>query len=310
MCCAPATSVACKPPAAATDSHAGHEHGSHEHEGDSCSEGGICPEHNVPGDECGICNPEKIAGLKPGESLPDLMLTAPQPPAVPPPSPRARPATKRPDNYLLPPEELYLPTLEENFKPPQLTEDGRDVKSLSPMERALRDSYDRSRNPLLTNQPGFGPGRGGLLGGNPILRPAQPNAFQRTLGTEADSSAAKLREAMEAREMFGLGGGFGGPKLTPLELQRRNQMMELYNPNYTRPEPGALPAPGVFSTPYVDSSFYDPPKAAAVAPAPAPVAVAPTVNFSPAFAPPPEPSRAAALPAPATPFVTVPRRNF
>lgn len=58
--------AACKPPAEGADSHAGHDHGA---EGGSHVQGGICQEHNVPEDACGICNPDMIAGLKPGESL-------------------------------------------------------------------------------------------------------------------------------------------------------------------------------------------------------------------------------------------------
>jgi len=57
--------AACKPPAG--DSHAGHAH-----EGEAKAahvQGGICQEHLVPEGACGICNPDKIAGLKPGESL-------------------------------------------------------------------------------------------------------------------------------------------------------------------------------------------------------------------------------------------------
>jgi cobalt-zinc-cadmium efflux system membrane fusion protein len=73
--------AACKPPAEGTDSHAGHGHGAEEtdsHAGHGHGEeggesvhvkGGICQEHMVPEDACGICNPDKIAGLKPGESL-------------------------------------------------------------------------------------------------------------------------------------------------------------------------------------------------------------------------------------------------
>lgn len=59
--------AACKPPAGGSDSHAGHAH-----EGEAKAahvQGGICQEHNVPEAACGICNPDKIAGLKPGESL-------------------------------------------------------------------------------------------------------------------------------------------------------------------------------------------------------------------------------------------------
>jgi hypothetical protein len=253
--------------------------------------------------------------LKPGDSLSGMVLPAPQQSPIVPSSHRPRPANKRSDNYLLPPEELYLSSsLEENFKPVQLTEDGRNVKSLSPTERALRDSYDRARSPILTNQSGLGSGRIGLLGGNPLLSPAQASSLQRALGMESDSTGSKLREmrdALDSREMFGLGNGFGGPKMTPSELMRRDQMMQLYNPNYTPRTPGTLASPGGFSTPYVDSSFYDPPKPTPAAPALAPVVVSPpSVGFAPAFAPPPEPERPAAVLAPATPFMGVPRRNF
>jgi membrane fusion protein, heavy metal efflux system len=59
--------AACKPPARETDSHAGHDHGGGE--GAPHVHNDICGEHNVPEEDCGICNPDKIAGLKPGESL-------------------------------------------------------------------------------------------------------------------------------------------------------------------------------------------------------------------------------------------------
>lgn len=58
----------CKPPAGGADSHAGHEHGGGA-EPSAHVQGGICQEHKVPEGDCGICNPDKIAGLKPGESL-------------------------------------------------------------------------------------------------------------------------------------------------------------------------------------------------------------------------------------------------
>ena len=61
--------AACKPPAGGADSHAGH---GHEGEGKAPGahvQGGICQEHKVPEGACGICNPDKIADLKPGESL-------------------------------------------------------------------------------------------------------------------------------------------------------------------------------------------------------------------------------------------------
>lgn len=72
----------------AASGHA-HEHGSErgpEHASDSAA-GGVgasaksdpnrmCPEHHVPLLECGICRPERIAALKPGESLKVRLSTA------------------------------------------------------------------------------------------------------------------------------------------------------------------------------------------------------------------------------------------
>jgi len=60
--------AACKPPAGGADSHAGHGHGGEAGAG-AHVQGGICQEHNVPEGDCGICNPDKIAGLEPGQSL-------------------------------------------------------------------------------------------------------------------------------------------------------------------------------------------------------------------------------------------------
>lgn len=52
----------------AVDPHAGHDHAEHEG-GGSEAETGICPEHDLPAGDCGICRPEKIPGLNAGESL-------------------------------------------------------------------------------------------------------------------------------------------------------------------------------------------------------------------------------------------------
>lgn len=64
--------ASCGKPAAESGAHSGHEHGEESgHESCASSEAatGICPEHNLPAGECGICRPEKIPGLKAGESL-------------------------------------------------------------------------------------------------------------------------------------------------------------------------------------------------------------------------------------------------
>ncbi len=65
--------------AAEKDPHAGHAHAAtsaseagadadHDH-GTNAAGVKMCPEHNMPLSECGICKPEKLAGLKPGEGL-------------------------------------------------------------------------------------------------------------------------------------------------------------------------------------------------------------------------------------------------
>ncbi len=68
-----ATAVMLALPACNKSSEHADEPGGHAaHEGacgGSEAETGVCPEHNLPAGECGICRPEKIPGLKPGESL-------------------------------------------------------------------------------------------------------------------------------------------------------------------------------------------------------------------------------------------------
>lgn len=58
------------PKPAAVDEHAGHDHGPGEgHGGEAGGETEMCGEHGVPEAACGICNPDEVAALKPGESL-------------------------------------------------------------------------------------------------------------------------------------------------------------------------------------------------------------------------------------------------
>lgn len=61
--------AACNPSSKEEDSHAGHDHAGHDHGDTPHVQNGICGEHNVPEEACGICNPDKIAGMKPSESL-------------------------------------------------------------------------------------------------------------------------------------------------------------------------------------------------------------------------------------------------
>lgn len=46
----------------------GHEHAAHAGEATDASETAMCPEHNVPAQQCGICKPQLAATLKVGES--------------------------------------------------------------------------------------------------------------------------------------------------------------------------------------------------------------------------------------------------
>ncbi|XHR28621.1 MAG: efflux RND transporter periplasmic adaptor subunit [Chthoniobacteraceae bacterium] len=63
------------------DDHAdadGHgEHAGHSHSAEATAGDKICPEHNVLARECGICKPEGLAKLKPGESA-KLRLPSPE----------------------------------------------------------------------------------------------------------------------------------------------------------------------------------------------------------------------------------------
>lgn len=59
--------------------HAGHDHAGHDHGAESTNEKGqlMCGEHGVPEAECGICQPDAVAGLKPGQSM-KVRLPSPQ----------------------------------------------------------------------------------------------------------------------------------------------------------------------------------------------------------------------------------------
>ena len=74
--------LALLPACSRESSHEGHDHEGHghaKHENSDEAKPGeqkMCGEHNVPEAECGICKPDKIAKLKPGESL-QLRLASP-----------------------------------------------------------------------------------------------------------------------------------------------------------------------------------------------------------------------------------------
>jgi len=92
-------------------------------------------------------------------------------------------------------------------------------------------------------------------------------------------------------------------------------LMQIYNNNYVAPVDGTPPTSGGFSTPYVDSSFYDPPKpapptAAAVFSGSAASEASAAKPYTPAYVPPPPPPQPTARPDPVSPFMNVPKRIF
>ncbi len=289
----------------------------------------LMPGHTTMLDQLEADINRPFKSIIPGNSLNGVMMTDPRP--MPPPpmsSARMRELMNRKwDQKYLTPEERFTPkTLEETYKAPELTPDGRNVNSLRPLERHLLKSFNADRAKLATNQmnlmlgPGYGSTDNGAFlpnanGISPSLGTVNPleRSLRKTFGMDNESGSARAREARDARELFGLGEGFRpNPKLTPSELQRRDAFMQIHNPNYTAPVEGATPGAGLFSTPYVDSSFYDPPK-----PVPPPVATFPgsfgsaansATPYAPSYVPPPAPP--APAPAPVSPFMTVPRRNF
>lgn len=268
----------------------------------------------------------------PGNSLDGAIMTVPQ--TVPPPtlpSARARELMNRKrDQMYLTPEEMYLPkTLEETYKAPELTPDGRNVNSLRPMERQILRSFNADRPKLATNQmntilgPGYDntdsgtfPNPNGLSPSFGTVNNSLEKNLRKALGMDNESASTRIRDARDSRELFGLGESFKtNPKLTPSELQRRDAFMQIHNPNYVAPVAGAVSGAGLFSTPYVDSSFYDPPKPVA----PPPAATFPgsydspassATPYTPSYVPPPPPAQPAPTPAPVSPFMNVPRRNF
>ena len=194
------------------------------------------------------------------------------------------------------------------------------------MERQMMKTLDADRSRLATNQmnailgPGYGNNDGAFSnpnGVNPSFGTVNSlDRMRKFFGMDNDSSRA--REARDSRELFGLGEGLKeNTKLTPSEIiQHRDSLMQLHNPNYVAPVDGVAPGAGMFSTPYVDSSFYDPPKP--VAPPPSTAlsgsfgsAANSATPYTPSYVPAPAPVQPPTPPrAPVSPFMNGPRRDF
>ncbi|MEY4385821.1 MAG: hypothetical protein RLY20_1104 [Verrucomicrobiota bacterium] len=273
--------------------------------------------------------------IVPGNSIGGMLNSGPQlvpPPVLP--TQRSRNTGKR-DLWMTTPDEMLPQTTEDALKPPQLTPDGRRLKDVSPWERTLYKSSDSMRAAAMTNRfgvgvgPGLGardatgfgaPGVSTLNGVNPAVA-SSLNALStapKQLGQDTDALGSKIRQMQNLRdsqEMFGFGESFKPGKLSSAELQRRETLNKLYNPNYVAPVDGAAPGSGSFATPFgVDSSFYDPPKAAPAVALPglaAGPAASPVAGYAPpAYVPPPAPIEPTRPKERSSPFMNISRRDF
>lgn len=263
-----------------------------------------------------------------GDSLGGVMLTAPQP--LPPPvinSPRAKELIERKrDKWYQTPEEMFpIPSLEDASKKYELTPDGRRKSELRPLELRMMEAFNPATPRGLTNQSGailsptFGHSDPGAFPGINSSSPAFGSApvpgksMEGLFGEPAGSQRA--RDAIESRQLFGFGQSAQfGSKPSAADLRNRETFKAIIDANYVAPIEGAAPVPGTFSTPYVDSSFYDPPKPAITPSLPKAMtgsAASPSSTYMPSYVPPaPAPVKPTPPPAPASPFMNIPRRNF
>ena len=266
--------------------------------------------------------------MVPGNSLNGMIMTDPQPMPLPArPSARVRDIKNRKqDKMYLTTEEMFEPkSLEDAYKGPELTPDGRDVNSLRPLERQMMRSFNADRSRQLTNQagpiqgPGYSRTDGGLFvnpnGSKPSFGTISPveNKWRKTFGSDIESATARAREMRDSHEFFGLGAALKpAPKLTTSELQSRDAFMQMVDGNYTPSVGGTAPSGGLFSP---DSSFYDPPKPVVAPPLPTtfPGSYGNPANSATPYTPsyvPPAPVQAPPPTAPVSPFMNLPRRNY
>lgn len=257
-----------------------------------------------------------------GNSLEGMIM--PAPPMIPPPvlQPRNRENTDRKrDQMYLTPEDLYsVKSIEDTYKAQEMTPDGRRVKDLRPMEKWVRQALNAGQPTnraagasagasMLENNDGA-PGRESLNPADNLLR----KELRKVFGLDAKPG---LRDR-GAQESSGFGDGFNqvsDARITADEFQRRESFMQNLDPNYVPAPAGSTAGGGGFSTPYVNSSFYDPPKAApvvsasAISSTPGVTAVQPDL-WKASFVQPAPVAKPEPAPAPVSPFMNSPRRSF
>ena len=256
-----------------------------------------------------------------GNSLEGMMMPMPQmvPPPMLQPVRNREQMERRRDQMYLSPEDLYsVKSIEDAYKAPELTSDGRKVKDLRPMERWIMQTIE-SGSGGGTNQPNGGPVTGSaFMDGKDGLGTVngRPDYLKKELLKVFHLDADSVAKERASSELFGLGTGFGQEqKVSPAEMQRRDAFMEMMDPNYAKTPEDVARSGGAFATPYVNSSFYDPPKQV-VAPAstaftsPSTVAAPAADLWKSSFVQPPPAPKPVAPPAPTTPFINIPHREF
>jgi len=282
--------------------------------------------------ESELNNPFK--SLLPGKSLDGMIMPTPLP--LPPssvPMPRSRDNNKRDWMFQTPEEMFAIQTLEDKYKAPELTADGRNRKDVRPMERAYMDALDATWSAMRTNGSGqvqssdfIGGYRPGGFGGTPNPTPGNSlpgsmnqaeESIRRAFGMDPGTDGSR---PTDATDFFKFNNQFTAPnKPTDSEIQRAAQYRQILDFNNPLSDSSVPNAPGVsspFSSPYVDSSFFELPQRAAPMPA---ATLGGDLSGStlsgavlPAWSPPvasPDPAPITAAPT-TSPFFTSPRRNF
>jgi hypothetical protein len=265
-----------------------------------------------------------------GKSLDGMIMPAPQP--VPPPviqQPRFKEKDdKQRDWMFLKPEEMYpVKTPEDLYKAPELTPDGRKVSDLRPMERRYLELQDQRRTEATNsmNAPAWSLGAnpyqstlGGLVPG--LVTPnSAGGATDLERGLRQVLTGSEIPQSKSGDDLFGMNNGYRPPsKLTDAEIQKRDAYMQILDYNNTRGD--VKSSSGSFSTRWVDSSFYDPPKLPTPTPAATPSlggslsggTVSPNMasTWTPTITPPP-PVKPLPAPTSASPFISPrPRNSF
>jgi hypothetical protein len=259
--------------------------------------------------------------MTPGDSMKGRFLNAPLP--VPPPvvnSSRVKELIDRKRDYpFMTSEELFqVQDPAERFKAPELTSDGRDRKSLRPMERALLDEANATSVtiPSPTDRLNRMPGNPYSQMGQTMPGTANGNLgnldreLKNLLGFESNSGSDNAAKR-PAEDFFSYGESSlpTASRRTPSQIQRIEEFKKLYDFNNTLPG-GTTPADvSKYANPYVDRSFYDLSAKPAMPAANAGFTSRTITETAPAYTPPAVTPPPVYTPPPSA-FPSVPKMNF